>query len=112
MKKKVFSFDSYLEGIKAFETKLVRGQPSVALSFGTCPFLISESIHYLQKKATLSQIEHRLMDLSEGQGKGLQDLWNQAGLFASHSLYRVRFEFSVGVLRALSRICQLGSFQH
>jgi DNA polymerase III delta subunit len=89
MKKKVFSFDSYLEGIKAFETKLVRGQPSVALSFGTCPFLISESIHYLQKKATLSQIEHRLMDLSEGQGKGLQDLWNQAGLFASHSLYIV-----------------------
>lgn len=89
MKKKGFSFDNYLESLKEVEAKLVQGQPSVTLTFGTCPYLISESIHYLQKKASLCQIEHRLMDLSEGQGKGLQDLWNQTGLFASHTLYMV-----------------------
>ena len=89
MKKIGFSFDSFDASLKAVEAKMASGISSVTISYGTCPFLISESIKYLQKKSSLTQIEPKLIDLSEAQGKGLGDHWNQSGLFASHSLYVV-----------------------
>ena len=86
MKKSGFSFDSYIASLKSLESKILSGQPVVAISYGACPFLISEAIKYLQKKASSTQIDLKLIDLSESQGKGLSDHWNQVGLFTSHSL--------------------------
>lgn len=110
VKKKTYAFESFTDSLNSLEYALVNGQSFAAVAYGHSSFLISEASHVLKNKAKSLNLQHVIVDLGETQGKKLEDLWKQVGLFSSQSFYTVYgLERSKEGLKQLSKLCNIAS---
>lgn len=110
MKKKAFGFENFTDSLSSLESAMTKGLSFTAVAYGSSNYLISEASHALKNKAKALNLQHVTLDLGETQGKKLEDLWKQSGLFSNKSFYTAYgLERSKEGLKQLAKLCDVTS---